>query len=166
MNFSAGDNLIYKNFYVCRVEAVEIPCFEKHTDRLYYKLKSVFSNNNETTYVPVDSHFHMRRPVSKATAENLLQAYCSLSPDVCNSKNNTMLAEHYDAVYSQGTLDAFLMIIKEIFTKDRDAKDNNRKLRQIDTRYLELTLKPVSEEFALSLNKTPDEIAAYLKTNI
>ena len=166
MNYSTGDFLIYKNFDVCRVEAVETPTFEKNTDRLYYKLKSVFSNNNETTYVPIDSNVHMREPVSKSAAEKFMQKYCYLSPDICNSKNNTTLAEHYDAIYSQGTLDAFIIIIKEIFIKDREAKDNGRKLRQIDTRYLELTLKPVSEEFALSMNKTPDELVEYFKANI
>lgn len=163
MNFNVGDNIIYKNYDVCCVEAVEKPDFVKHTDSIYYKLKSVFSSSNGTIYVPVDAQEHMRYIISAEKANEYIQLYKTLSPEICNAKQNSVLQEHYNEIYTRDTTEAFLLLIKEILIKEREAKSGNRSLRQIDTKYLELTEKPASEEFALALNKTPDEIKKFFR---
>lgn len=162
MNYNTGDELVYKNYDVCRVEAIEKPDFIKHTDMKYYKLKIIFSSSNGTVYVPVDADEHLRPVISAQEAENYLKNYKIIPSDTFNAKQSTLIAEHYDKLYEENTTDSFLTLIKEILSRE---KETNRSPRQIEAKYLDLTEKPLSEEFALVLHKTPTEIKQFFRDN-
>lgn len=166
MNFNVGDYVVYKNYNVCKVEAIEKLKFIKKSDQLYYKLKSVFSTSGETTYVPWNSAIQMRNLITAKNALEYLDIFKSLAPEICNTKQAQTLTEHYEAIYNKQSIESHLLIIKEILIKEIEAKKHNRSLKQQDNHFLDLTAKPICEEFGFVLQKKPDEIKEQLRAMI
>lgn len=166
MNFNIGDYVVYKNYTVCQIEAIEKPKFIKKSDQLYYKLKSVFSTSGETTYIPTESEIQIRNLITATKALEYLDVFRILEPEICNAKQAQALTEHFEAIYNKQSIESCLLIIKEILIKENEAKKLNRNLKQQDSHYLALTEKPICEEFGFVLQKNPNEIKEQLRAMI
>ena len=55
-----------------------------------------------------------------------------------------------------------MLLLKEIYLKERELLTRSKKLGQVDSKYLKVVERMVCEEFAVALDTTPDSIKSRL----
>ncbi len=153
--YNINDYVIYSLLQVCRIENLETPSFESDSSKLYYKLVPAFDDKSNTTiYVPVHSVDRLRPLFPKEQVQTALHAYPTLSPTPFTAKKPPQLTAHYQELLLSQDVLQYLTLLKEVRLKEQ----NSKKLNEIDVRYRAKTEKLLSEEFALVLGSTPEEI--------
>ncbi len=154
--YAVNDYVVYRLFSVCRVQAIQTPDFESDKSKQYYRLSPVFNNGNETVvYVPVDSTDSLRPLFAKEEVNAALAALPQAKPTVCALKKPPQLTAYYQSILATCNLNKYLLLLKEVRVKE---KANAKKLSEIDMRYRNKTEHLLSEELALILDGTPEQI--------
>lgn len=68
------------------------------------------------------------------------------------------LAAHYQEVLVPDDPESLLLLIKEIYFKEKGLTAHRKKLGQVDSRYLKVAERLVCEEFAVALQTSPESI--------
>lgn len=68
------------------------------------------------------------------------------------------LTAHYRDLLASRKVEDCLLLIKEIYAKQREMARQKKRPGQVDAQYLKLAEKLICEEFAVVLNTTPDLI--------
>lgn len=147
---------------VYEVESVGAPPIPAEDGCAYYKLCSTFSTSKETIYIPVDTDTFMRPLITEGQVKEYLKLASQLEPQVFQSQKTMDLSAHYRTALSSCKLEDWLLLIKEISTKQKDMAEHGKKLGSVDQQYLKLTERLVCEEFAAVLHATPDSVKKQL----
>ena len=154
--YQIGEYVVYRQLYVCKIENVETPTFERNAKKLYYKISPVFDNKNNTTvYVPTDAAECLRKVASKEDVESALKTLPTLKVVVATFKKPQQLAAYYQEALLTGDIKRYLSIIKEIVLKERT---NPKKLSEIDSRFKNRAERIIYEELAVVLRRTPETV--------
>lgn len=156
--YKVGTSILYGRVGVCKIESIGAPSFRKNDGRQYYKLCPVFSTSGELIYVPLDMAASIRPLISSGEALEYLQRFSELDPPVFCGKKPGELSAHYHEVLSSGQPESCLLLIKEIYCKQQDLAVRNKKLNEVDIRYLKIAERLVCEEFAAVLHTMPSAI--------
>jgi len=156
--YAVGTSVLYGRMGVCRIESIGAPPFRKDDGHCYYKLRSVFSTSNELVYIPVDAQASMRPLIDGSEASNYLNLLPRLKPPAFSSRKITDITAHYQQMLASCDLTDCLMLIKEIYSKQKELAGHNKKLGQVDTRYLKVAERLVCEEFAAALDTAPESM--------
>lgn len=152
--YTVGTSVLYGRTGVCRIEGIGTPPFQKSDGQSYYTLRSVFSTSGELIYIPVDTAVAMRPLIDGVQAAAYLELLPQLKPQAFSSRKPAELSAHYQEMLASCDLTDCLLLIKEIYLKQRELK----KLGQVDARYLKIAERLVCEEFAVALDADPDSI--------
>lgn len=155
--YKIGTLVLYDKQGVYRIEGVGAPPIRGTTDD-YYKLCPVFSNGTGIVYTPVNTVLSMRPLISSGEAIHYLELFAQLEPHIIRSSKTTDLAVHYRDLLSSHKIEDCLLLLKEIYVRQRQMAQLRKPLGQVDARYLKLAEKLICEEFAVVLNTTPDLI--------
>lgn len=153
---------MYSRMGVCQVESIGAPSFQADDKRSYYKLRSLFSSSGELIYVPVDGAAALRRLIDHGEASGYLQMLPQLKPKLFRSKRPAEIAAHYQEVLASCEPQNCLLLLKEIYLKERELFAHSKKLGQVDSKYLKVVERLVCEEFAVALDTTPDSMKSRL----
>ena len=156
--YAVGTSVLYARTGVCKIEDIGPAPFQKHDEQRYYKLRAVFSNVGEYIYIPVDTEMPMRPLISSGEAADYLGQLSQLKPQPLASRKPEELATHYQKVLASGDPESLLLLIKEIYLKEKELSAHHKKLGQVDTRYLKIAERLVCEEFAVALQTAPESI--------
>jgi RNA polymerase-interacting CarD/CdnL/TRCF family regulator len=107
----------------------------------YYALCAVFSNSNEIIYTPVDMTSSMRPLISGGEAAHYLELFAQLEPHMFRSGKPMDLTTHYRDLLASRKVEDCLLLIKEIYVKQREMVRQKKSPRQADTQYLKLAEK-------------------------
>ena len=152
--YAIGTSILYGRPGVCRIEGVGTPPFQKDDGQSYYTLRSLFSTSGELIYIPVDTAVAMRPLIGSGEATDYLELLPQLKPKVFSSRKPAELVAHYQGLLASCELTDCLLLIKEIYLKQKELK----KLGQVDARYLKIAERLVCEEFAVALGTGPDSV--------
>lgn len=155
--YEIGTLVLYHKKGVYRVDSVGAPPV-RGTAGDYYKLCAVFSNSNEIIYTPVDAVSSMRPLISSGEAVHHLELFSQLEPQVFRSGKTMELTAHYQSMLASHKVEDCLLLIKEIYVKQREMARQKKRPGQVDTQYLKLAEELICEEFAVVLNTTPASI--------
>lgn len=161
--FSIGDVVVYKTNAVCKVEAIETPTFVKEKGKLYYKLKSLYSKGNEVVYVPVDSDVHMRSIMTSDKANECLDFLKNVKVELFSSRQPALITAHFQNILADCEITSSLRVLKEIYVREKNYAEQGKKLRQVETHFLSIVEKTVSEEMSIALDKSVDEVKSLLR---
>lgn len=164
--YEVGTAILYGRTGVCKIEDIGSPPSQKHDKQPYYKLRAVFSTSGELIYIPVDSDVAMRPLIDSGRAAGYLEQFSQLKPQVFSSRKPAELIAHYQEVLASCQPESCLLLIKEIYQKERELTAHNKKLGQVDSRYLKIAERLVCEEFAVALQTGPDSIKKRLYASI
>ena len=153
-----GTPVLYGRTGVCRIEAIGPASFQEHDEQCYYKLRAVFSTSGECIYIPVDTAVSMRPLIDSGEAVSYLEQLPQLKPQLINCRKPAELVSHYQEVLSSSNPGNLLLLIKEIYLKEKELAAHNKKLGQVDSRYLKIAERLVCEEFAMVLQTAPESI--------
>ena len=156
--YAVGTSILYGRTGVCRVESIGALPFQKKDGDSYYTLRSVFSTGGELIYIPVDAAVSMRPLIGGGEASDYLERIPKLKPEAFASRKPADLAAHYQEALSSCEPENCLMLIKEIYLKEKELAAHKKKLGQVDSRYLKIAERLVCEEFAVALDTGPDSI--------
>lgn len=155
--YEIGTLVLYDKRGVYKVESVGVPPVRWAASD-YYELCAVFSNSNEMIYTPVDMTSSMRPLISGGEAAHYLELFGQLEPHVFRSGKPIDLAAHYRSLLASRKVEDCLLLMKEIYVKQREMARQKKRPGQVDTQYLKLAEKLICEEFAVVLDTTPDLI--------
>lgn len=156
--YAVGTSVLYGRTGVCRVEHIGTPPFHKNDGSSYYTLRSIFSTSGELIYIPVDTAVSMRPLIGKNEASGHLDQIPGLKPKAFSSRKPAELAAHYQQELASCEPESCLLVIKEIYLKEKELAAHNKKLGQVDSRYLKIAERLVCEEFAVALDTGPEFI--------
>lgn len=164
--YAIGTPVLYGRTGVCRIEDIGPAPFQEHDEQRYYKLRAVFSTSGECIYIPVDTAMPMRPLIGGGEAAGYMEQLPHLKPQPINSQKPEELAAHYHEVLVPGDPESLLLLIKEIYLKEKELAAHRKKLGQVDSRYLRVAERLVCEEFAVALQTTPESIKRRLYRRI
>lgn len=156
--YDVGTSILYGRTGVCRVENIGAPPFSKKDGDSYYTLRSLFSTSGELIYIPVNAAVSMRPLIGSSEASDYLDRIPGLKPKAFASRKPAELAAHYQGALASCEPESCLLLIKEIYLKEKELAANRKKLGQVDSRYLKIAERLVCEEFAVALNTGPESI--------
>lgn len=156
--YAIGTSILYGRTGVCKIEDIGSGPCQKRDKQCYYKLRALFSTSGEMIYIPVDSQVSMRPLIDRGEAADCLKLLPQLKPQAFASRKPADLAAHYQEVLASCRPEDCLLLIKEIYLKEKELTAHNRKLGQVDARYLKIAERLVCEEFAVALDTGPDSI--------
>lgn len=156
--YEVGTPVLYGRTGVCRVEGIGTPPFQKNDGHSYYMLRSVFSTSGELIYIPVDTSVSIRPLIDSGEAADCLDLIPRLKPKAFHSKRPAELTAHYQELLASCDLKSCLLLIKEVYFKQKEQK----KLGQVDSRYLKIAERLACEELAAVLGTGPESIRRQL----
>lgn len=140
------------------MEHIGAPPFCKKDGCSYYTLRSIFSTSGERIYIPVDTAASMRPLIGRNEASSQLEQIPRLKPEAFASRKPAELSAHYQQMLASSRPENCLLLIKEIYLKEKELAARSKKLGQVDSRYLKLAERLICEEFAVALNTEPESI--------
>lgn len=154
--FCIGQCIVYGNSGICRVEEIGTLHFIQNSSEKYYTLRPLYTSGNARIYVPVKSNIFMRNVMTKEEAFLHLEHLKNMEVKVCRLTNQNLLADHYRELIAIQDIDGYLRLFKEIFQKERAAKDNKKKLGQVDLRFYKMAERMLSEELSVVFQETQE----------
>lgn len=159
--YQIGDYVIYSSSGVCRVEEIGTPkATYVDKTRNYYKLTPLYST--ETIYAPVDTKAFMRPVITRDEAERLVMGIPEVQEEAIECKSIQMLSDHYQSNFESHDCNDLVKLIKTVYTKNRKAKDNGKKMGKIDERYLKRAKELLYGELAIALGISMESVSDYI----
>ena len=161
--FKENELVMYGATGVCKVTKIGRPDFcVEDEERLYYFLEPLYQNG--IIYAPVDNDKVFMRPIITAEeAAGLLDNIDQIEADEYRGHSMQQLSQHYQSIIDTHNCDALLGLTKSIYKKAKDALRNNKRLGQIDKRFMKRAEELLFGEFAVALDTDKDSIEEYIR---
>lgn len=159
--FAVGENVVYGQCGICRVEGIGPLPNSPAGDRLYYTLQPFFST--EVIYTPVDGKVFMRPALSREQAEAAVRAIPEVREEVCTERNLTVMREKYESAFRDYNCADLIGLIKSIYVKNQSAISSGRRIGQMDQRYMKRAEELLHGELAVALGIAREEVVPYIE---
>ncbi len=163
--FSVGDNIIYGNHGICKIEGIEDMTIDSST-RPYYVLKPVFENGS-TIYFPVGNETaeqKMRRILSVDEIYSLIREMPD--EDTIWIENENERKESYRNIMAGSDRSALVKLIRTLHLREQDLKSSGRKLYASDEKFLKDAEKTLYDEFIFVLDIKREEVIPFITRQI
>ena len=150
--FKEGELVMYGGMGVCRVSKIGRPDFAEEEDTtLFYFLEPLYRSG--LFYAPVDSDkISIRKVISKKEAKKLLDGLEDIEWEIYSNTSIQQLSQHYQSIIDRHDCKDLLSLTKSIMEKGVNAQKNNKKLGQIDKRFMKKAEDLLYGEFAAALD--------------
>lgn len=159
--YKIGDRIIYGAMGVCDIKAIG-PLDIKGADRSvdYYTLSPVYQEGK--IFAPVNTDTYIRPILTKQEALELIGKIPEIEEGVFEDNNPRLLNEHYKIYLKSGDCVDLLRLIREIYCKGRRAKENGRRLGQVDEQNMKRAQELLHNELACALEIKPNEVSDFI----
>lgn len=148
--FKVGDYLVY-NTQVCEIKEV-VENYIKNID--YYFLTPV---EDKTLSVKIPcNNASLRAVTTKKHALEIIDSIPSI--ETIKDIEDKNLETEYNKFLNSSDLTDFIKIIKTTYENNEIRKNNNKKIGERDNTYLKKAEMKLYNEFAISLNKSYEEV--------
>lgn len=159
--FEVNDLVMYGGIGVCRVEAIEAPDFGKTDDELYYVLDPVYHSG--TIYAPVENQKVFIRPVISAEqANDLIDEMPKVHTEIYRGRSIQQLSGYYQSIIDSHKCLDLIKLTKSIHKKKVAASRQNRRLGQIDRKFMKKAEDLLFGELAAALDIPIEEVEDYI----
>jgi CarD family transcriptional regulator len=162
MVFSKSESVICGSKGVCSivdVTTLNMPGVDK--EREYYILKPLYMSSS-TVYIPVDTgEDSLRKVLSKAEAEDLIHDIPGIP--LITITNEKLLEQEYRSCMKANRCEAWIKIIKTIYSRKQKRLEAGRKVTAVDAKYFKLAEDNLYGELAVALNMTKEMVEAYIQ---
>ncbi len=147
--YKKGKYVIYQR-NVCKIIGIKDNCY----------ILTQLDDPSLTIKIPIENgKIHLREIISKEQISNIINQIPKI-PLIEN--NDKILKNEYHKLLNTGNHLDLVKIIKTTYVRNKERKDNKRKISDLDNRYFQLAEKYIYNEFAIALNKTPIEVKEYI----
>lgn len=163
--FDINQHVMYGATGVCRVLKIGKLDFSDDEERLYYFLEPVYQQG--IIYAPVDNDRVCIRPViSGDEAKELLDSIDEIHTEIYKSSSMQQLSAHYQKIIDTHCCKDLLSLTKSLYSKHMDALRNNKKLGQIDKRFMKKAEDLLYGEVAVALHVEKAEVEEYVHNKL
>ena len=161
--YQAGTLVVYGNLGVHEIESVGPQSFCGEPAKDYYTLRPYFSDSHDRSYIPTEKE-SVLRPVSsvEAIAADFEKIKSEELP-AQTSNNQTVPAEHYQAMIHTNEFYEYLKLYKELYQKQTAQRSRGRKVNAMDVHFYQMVERVLREELAAAFHETPAEADQRLK---
>ena len=164
--YQAGTLVVYGNLGVHEIEAVGPQSFCGEPAREYYTLRPYFSDSHDRSYIPTAKE-GVLRPVSTPEQAAACLEQVRSEPDAAPaSANQTVLAEHYQAVIHTNDFYEYLKLFRELAHKQSTQRSKGRKVNAMDAYFYQMAERTLREELAVAFHETPEAAARRLEAAV
>lgn len=158
--FEINDYIVYGNMNVCKV--IDI-CTPKGVsgDKKYYKLQPIYEHGS-IIYTPVNNDkVIMRKVITREEAEKIIDSIPFI--DIMKSDmEDKLMEEEYKKAIKTNDSKEWIKVIKTLYIKSQERKNNGKKPEKIVVNYLKLAEKLFNGELAISLGMPIDMVENYI----
>ncbi len=155
-----GDAVVYKCRGLYKVEEIGTLDF-LYTDRgkVYYTLQSM-EDTGDRVYVPADDDTHIRRPVSRDEALDLI----GRMPDIetLHVKNEKLREQEYKECISGYCPEDWVRVLKTAYTRTK----SRGSITSVDKKYQMLLEHALYSEFAYALGVPQGQVQGFIAEHI
>ena len=164
--FKVGELVMYGGMGVCKVCEIGRPDFASDDDNtLFYFLEPLYKSGR--FYAPVDNEkISIRKVISKKEAKKLLESIEGLKCEIYGSSSIQQLSQHYQSIIDKHNCQDLLILTKSILEKGQDAQKHNKKLGQIDKRFMKKAEDLLYGEFAAALGMELSQVEEMLRAKL
>lgn len=158
--------MVYDTAGVCRVEDIGIPEGQPAAQKgkEYYRLTPVFGSG--TIYIPVDTKVFMRPVISRQEAERLIHRIPEIRENLCESRNQKVLENHYKEFLFTYECEDLVQLIKTIYMKKKNMERIGKKAGKTDIQYMRRAMALLHEELSIALEIPVDEVGNYIENAV
>lgn len=159
--FKIGDCVMYGTIGVCKVVDIVKERFINNELKEYYVLDPVFCNNT-TIKIPVDNKkIQIRKVISKEQLDSIIEGM----PDIKNVwiDDSKVRTEKFNKILKSCKCEEIVKLISNIDCNKEAVQSKGKKQYQADENIMKEAKRLLSEEFAVILNISPDEVDAYIE---
>lgn len=160
--FKVEELVMYGGTGVCKIIDIGTPDFDiGEIEREYYFLEPLYQNG--MIYAPVDNEKVSIRPVISAEEANaLIDGISELDVEVFRGTSMQQMSQHYQKIIDTHKPEELLKFIKSIYAKKINASKDNKRLGQIDKRYMKKSEELLYGEFSAALDVDRDKVLKYV----
>lgn len=160
--FSINDYVIYGTTGICKIVDIRKKCFGMDTEKTYYILQPVYSNNS-TIYVPIDNDSVTKKMQPILTTEEIYDLIKTM-PDEKTFwiADDNLRKEKYIEILKTGDRKELIKLIKTLYAHKKERLESGRKFYAADENIMNSAEKILYEEFALVLSIKPEEVVPFI----
>lgn len=148
-------------YVVFRKDVCKIKEIKQINNKEYFILTPV-TDESLTINIPSDNE-SIRKVISKEESLKIIDAIPSIEPIEFNEKNIENL---YKELLKTGSHKDLIRIIKTSYHRNKERKENNKRLGDKDSAYFNKAEKYLYNELMISLNMTYDELKSFITERI
>lgn len=162
--FKVNDYVMYGTLGVCQVTGINKETLFGNTQKDYYVLNPVYSNNT-IIKIPVDNDkVTMRKILSKDDLSSLLE--CLPNKKAFWIDDDKERNKQFKSILKSGDCNDLVTLVKSIYLFKCNRKELGKKLYKCDEDIFDIAERLINEEFATILNICPNEVPSYIKNHI
>lgn len=161
--FKTNDFIIYGKMGVCKIINITVPD-KVSTKQLYYVLEQ--TEDNCIIYAPVDTKVPMRPIISADEANRLIDMIPDIKAKAYYNEKMMALTQHYKEAIEAFNCEDLIELIKSIYAKKQIAQQQNRKLGQIDGKFMKQAEELLYNEFSYALGIPKDTVPDYIAARV
>lgn len=163
--YNIDDLVVYGVIGVCRVRDITHPSFDEQAENLYYVLEPLYQSG--LIYTPIDNdHVYIRPILSREEADSLIDQMASMDVEIIKSRSVQQLSKHYQDIINSHDILGLVKLKKSIDYKMQVALEKNRKLGDIDKRYIKKIEELLFGELAVALRIERENVQSYIDNRL
>lgn len=162
--FKVNDYVVYSTTGVCKIIDIIREKNISDNDTDYYVLEPVY-DKNLIIKTPVNNPKVLMRNI--ITKDEILELIASMpEKESIWINDDRERNEKFKAVLKSLESEEWMNLIRTIYIAKQKKTELGKKLSKADEEIMKIAEKNLNEEFALALNISPDEVAAYILERI
>lgn len=163
--YKINDQILYGRAGICKIIDITVPDKDNFsTDQLYYVLRQV--DNNCIIYTPVNSKIPMRPVISAEEVNRLIDMIPEINAEAYYNNHMQELTRHYQAVFDDMRCEGLIELVMSIYAKKKIAEEQNRKIGQIDEKFMKHAEDILYSEFSLALGIPKEKVPDYIVSRV
>jgi len=156
-----GDYVICSHNGVCQIRSIgALDISSTDPLKIYYTMDTIYSK--EVIYVPIHSKVFIRPLISRIEAEELIRQIPSLEVECLTGSKVNVLASTYEAFLQEHECIDLVRLIKTISRRNEDQTSKNKKMSEMDRRYLRKAQDLLFNEFSITLGLKRSNAEEYM----
>lgn len=160
--FKENDLVVYQGAGVCKITSIQPVDFGvKGEKKPYYYLEPLYQKG--LIYAPVDSsEIKIREIICREEAQSLMGDIAHVDPDRFKGTSVQQTVTYYQQILDSHNCRDLLSMIKGLYLKELEAAERNKKLGQIDRKYLRRAEDLLFGELATVLDLSKDRVQTHI----
>lgn len=163
--YKVNDFIMYGKNGICKIVDITTPAeISTEKGQLYYVLQPV--NDKCVIYTPIDANVFMRDVISAEEAERLIDTIPTIQAEAYYNDRTQELRHHYEDLMKTYDCGNLISLTMSIYEKKKQVELQNRKLGQIDDRFMKQAEDLIFSEFSIALDMPKENVQAYIASRV